>query len=99
MLAMEKMTKNSAMGGRLDTIKNSAIWKSMLWEAVLREALVYLKPTLRNSKLNIENFSLSIPSLVRNKIVIEKYFFQLGRKLKENTKSKQYTTVCAYVPI
>ena len=35
---MVKMTKNSAMGGLLVPIKNSAIWKSVLREAVLREA-------------------------------------------------------------
>ena len=35
---MVKMTKNSTMGGLLDTIKNSAIWKPVLHEAVLREA-------------------------------------------------------------
>ena len=35
---MLKMTKNSAMGGLLEPIKNSAIWKSVLREAVLREA-------------------------------------------------------------
>ena len=40
---MVKMTKNSAMGGLLEPIKNSAIWKSVLREAVLREAQVYLK--------------------------------------------------------
>ena len=37
-LAMVKMTENSAMGGLLEPIKNSAIWKSVLREAVLREA-------------------------------------------------------------
>ena len=35
---MVDMTKNSAMGGLLEQIKNSAIWKSVLQEAVLREA-------------------------------------------------------------
>ena len=35
---MEKMTKSSAMKGLLEPIKNSAIWKSVLCEAVLREA-------------------------------------------------------------
>ena len=35
---MVKMTKNSAMGGLLEPIKNSAIWKSVLREAVLHEA-------------------------------------------------------------
>ena len=35
---MIKMTKHSAMGGLLEPFKNSAIWKSMLREAVLREA-------------------------------------------------------------
>ena len=39
---MVKMTKNSAMGGLLEPIKNSAIWKSVLREAVLRKAWVYL---------------------------------------------------------
>ena len=39
---MVKMTKNSAMRGLLEQIKNSAIWKSVLHEAVLREAQVYL---------------------------------------------------------
>ena len=38
---MVKMTKNSAMIGLLEPIKNSAIWKSVLHEAVLREAKVY----------------------------------------------------------
>ena len=37
-LAMVKMTKNSAIGGLLEPIKNSAIWKSVLREAMLREA-------------------------------------------------------------
>ena len=35
---MVKMTKNSAMGGLLEPIKNSAILKSVLYEAVLCEA-------------------------------------------------------------
>ena len=35
---MVKMTKNSAVGGFLEPIKNSAIWKSVLREAVLDEA-------------------------------------------------------------
>ena len=35
---MVKMTKNSATGGLLKQIKNIAIWKSVLREAVLREA-------------------------------------------------------------
>ena len=35
---MVKMTKNSAMGGFFEPIKNSVIWKSVLCEAVLREA-------------------------------------------------------------
>ena len=35
---MVKMTKNSVMGGLLGLIKNSAIWKSVLREAVLLEA-------------------------------------------------------------
>ena len=35
---MVKMTKNIAMGGLLKPIKNSAIWKSVLREAVLHEA-------------------------------------------------------------
>ena len=35
---MVKMTENSAVGGLLETIKNSAIWKSVLYEAVLRES-------------------------------------------------------------
>ena len=35
---MIKMTKNSAMGGLLEPIENSAIWKSVLREAVLHEA-------------------------------------------------------------
>ena len=30
---MVKMTKNSAMGGLLEPIKNRAIWKSVLQEA------------------------------------------------------------------
>ena len=38
---MVKMTKNSAMGGLLELIKNSSIWKSVLREAVLHEAQVY----------------------------------------------------------
>ena len=32
------MSKNSAMGGLLELVKNSAIWKSVQREAVLREA-------------------------------------------------------------
>ena len=32
---MVKMTENSAMGGLLEPITNSAIWKSVLREAVL----------------------------------------------------------------
>ena len=39
---MVKMTKNSAMGGLLEPIKNGAIWKSVLREAVLCEAQVYV---------------------------------------------------------
>ena len=35
---MVKLTKNSAVGGLFERIKNSAIWKSVLCEAVLREA-------------------------------------------------------------
>ena len=35
---MVKMTKNSAMGGLLEPIKNSAILESVLQETVLREA-------------------------------------------------------------
>ena len=35
---MVKMTKNSAMGGLLEPIKNSAIRKSVLHETVLQEA-------------------------------------------------------------
>ena len=35
---MVKMTKNSAIRGLLEPIKNSTIWKSVLTEAVLREA-------------------------------------------------------------
>ena len=35
---MVNMTKNSAMGGLLEPIKSSAIWKSVLREAVLYEA-------------------------------------------------------------
>ena len=35
---MVKMTKNSAIGGLLKPIKNGAISKSVLHEAVLREA-------------------------------------------------------------
>ena len=35
---MVKITKNSATGGHLEPIKNSAILKSVLREAVLREA-------------------------------------------------------------
>ena len=35
---MVKMIKNSAMGGLFGPIKNSAIRKSVLQEAVLREA-------------------------------------------------------------
>ena len=35
---MIKMIKNSAVGGLLKPIENSAIWKSVLCEAVLREA-------------------------------------------------------------
>ena len=34
---MLKMTKNSAMGGLLEPIKNSAIRKSVLYEEVLLE--------------------------------------------------------------
>ena len=39
---MVKMTKNSAAGGLLEQITKSAIWKSVLCEAVLREASVYI---------------------------------------------------------
>ena len=35
---MVKMTKDSAMRGLLELIKNSAVWKSVLHEAVLRMA-------------------------------------------------------------
>ena len=35
---MVKMTENSAVGGLLEPIKSSAIWKSVLREAVLHEA-------------------------------------------------------------
>ena len=35
---MVKMTKNSTMVGLLEPIKNSAIWKSVLQEAVLHKA-------------------------------------------------------------
>ena len=35
---MVKITANRAMGGPLEPIKNSAIWKSVLREAVLRKA-------------------------------------------------------------
>ena len=35
---MLEMTKNSAVGGLLEPIEISAIWKSVLREAVLREA-------------------------------------------------------------
>ena len=35
---MVRITKNSAMGGLFESIKNSTIWKSVLREAVLREA-------------------------------------------------------------
>ena len=35
---MVNMSKNSAMGGLLEPIKNSAFWKSVLQDAVLREA-------------------------------------------------------------
>ena len=38
---MVKMTKISAVGGLLEPIKISAIWKSVLHEAVLCEAWVY----------------------------------------------------------
>ena len=38
---MVKMTKNSAVGSLLEPIENSAIWKSVLCEAVLCEAQVY----------------------------------------------------------
>ena len=40
---MVKMV-NSAVGGLLEPIENSAIWKSVLREAVLREVKVYLVP-------------------------------------------------------
>ena len=39
---MVKMTKHSAVGGLFVPIENSAIWKSVLCEAVLREASVYI---------------------------------------------------------
>ena len=39
---MVKMTKNSDVGGLLEPIDNSAIWKSVLCEAVLHKAKVYL---------------------------------------------------------
>ena len=35
---MVKMTKNSAIGGLLEPIKNSAVWESVLHEAVLCKA-------------------------------------------------------------
>ena len=35
---MVKMTTNNAVGGLVEPTKNSAIWKSVLREAVLREA-------------------------------------------------------------
>ena len=35
---MVNMTKNSAMGGALEPTKNSAVWKSVLREAVMRKA-------------------------------------------------------------
>ena len=35
---MVEIIKDSAMGGFLEPMKNSAIWKSVLHEAVLREA-------------------------------------------------------------
>ena len=38
---MVKMTINSAMGGLLEPIKNSAFMKSVLHEAVLRKVYVY----------------------------------------------------------
>ena len=41
---MVKMTKNSAVGGLLEPIENSAIWKSVLCEAVLCEAQVRVYP-------------------------------------------------------
>ena len=50
---MVKMTKNSAMGGLLEPIKNSAIWKSVLREAVLREALVYIRLEIKRLKQDI----------------------------------------------
>ena len=37
---MVNMTKNSAIGGFLEPIKNSAIWESVLQEALLWEAHV-----------------------------------------------------------
>ena len=44
---MVKMSKNSAMGRLLQPIKNSAIWKSVLCEAVLYEAEVYVYLLIR----------------------------------------------------
>ena len=35
---MVRITENRAMGGLLEPINNSAIWKSVLREAVLHEA-------------------------------------------------------------
>ena len=47
---MVNMTKDSAMRGLLEPIRNSAILKSVLQEAVLREAYVYL--ILASNKLS-----------------------------------------------
>ena len=46
---MVNMTKNSALGGLLEPIKNSAIWKSVLREAVLCEPRCKCKKTLEKT--------------------------------------------------
>ena len=43
---MVKMTKNSAMGGLLEPINNSAIRKSVLHKVVLRKTYIGVSKTL-----------------------------------------------------
>ena len=64
---MVKMTKNSAMEGLLEPIKNSAIWKSVLRKAVLREAQVQqilnvkVQPAIEMNLWdgNVQNFGMA----------------------------------------
>ena len=53
---MVKMTKNSVMGGLLEPIKNSGIWKSVLREAVLREAYLGVRHSKQQSLKKFKSF-------------------------------------------